>query len=274
MGRKRCSIGGRCDESEKENVPMREMPRICPDVNYQRYGQSRFDRIEYIRGNVLKCEICDVSSHSDKDFRQHLSGRKHKEKTEDINRLRYGRDLRNSYAKTWLERHDPNITNVKMEYAQNWKCGPCNVSMGRNQIVDIQAHLSGRKHIEKTGQTWKSEPGNISMEANRTDLRDRLSRRKHEKQIKEEREYGCDLCCIKFSSTETLENHYQEMSHIKRAKVEEEAKKETKYLNCGIFEMRKRCQELETQNANLKREKATLIKFQMNCIHSSEIQPV
>jgi len=106
------------------------------------------------------------------------------------------------------------------------------------------------------------------MDTNQIDLRARLSGRKHEKRIKKEREYGCDLCCIKFSSNETLENHYQEMSHIKRAKVEEGAEKKTDYRNCGIFEMRKRFQELEIQNSNLKREKATLISFKMNCIES------
>jgi len=239
-----------------------------------RYDLSRFDRLEEIRGKVFKCEICDVSSHSDKDFRQHLSGRRHKENAKGINKLGYGSDLRKSYAKTWLARHDPDITNVKMEYAQKWKCEPCDVSMERNQIVDIQAHLSGRKHNEKTSRTWKLEPRHSSMEANQIDLRARLSGRKHEKQIKEEREYGCDLCCIKFSSTETLQNHCQEMSHIKKAKVEEEAKKKTEYRNCGIFEMRKRCQELETQNANLKREKAALSRYKMNCLQNYNLLDV
>jgi len=48
MGRKRGYVAERCDEFNKENVPMRQMPRICPEIDYQRHDQGRFDRFEQI----------------------------------------------------------------------------------------------------------------------------------------------------------------------------------------------------------------------------------
>jgi len=116
-------------------------------------------------------------------------------------------------------------------------CEPCDTYCARMDVMT--SHLSGKNHKKKTKQITR---------------------------------FACDLCLIEVSSAETLQTHYQGMSHIKRAAVLEEGKKESEYHmdeSANVMEelsdLRQRCQKLERQNVNLQKEVDQLIKFKRNC---------
>jgi hypothetical protein len=102
-----------------------------------------------------------------------------------------------------------------------------------------------------------------------------LSGKNHKKKTKQIARFACDLCLIEVSSAETLQTHYQGMSHIKRAKVAEEAQKESENPMAAsrnemeeLADLRNRCQKLERQNVNLQKEVDQLLKFKKNCLET------
>merc|ERR1712043_83294 len=189
----------------------------------------------------------------------------------DDRRSAYGSRSRNSSSSDSYEKGDGGGRKRKREQSREYNCRRSKSPLNAPYRAKIEPE------IKKINGQFYCEPCDTYC-ARMDVMTSHLSGKNHKKKTKQISRFACDLCLIEVSSAETLQTHYQGMSHIKRAAVLEEGKKETEYQIDGsdvmeeLADLRKRCQDLERQNANLQKEVDHLIKFKRNCTESHKIK--